>query len=89
MKKLYPDPNLFSHLLIVRTKSDRSSTYFEGNKKKCKNSIYNQLKEYKLIGEEKGISEYYIDSVAKNNESISEKERILDKLEKWTLFFWE
>ena len=87
MKKLYPDPKLFSHLLIVRTKSDRSSAYFETNKKKCKNSIYNQLKEYKLIGEEKGISEYYIDSVAKDNESISEKERILDKLEKMDPIF--
>ena len=39
MKKLYPDPKLFSHLLIVRTKSDRSSSYFEDNKKKCNNSI--------------------------------------------------
>jgi len=87
MKKLFPDPNLFLHLLIVRTKSDRSSAYFETNKKKCKNSIYNQLKEYKLIGEEKGISEYYIDSVAKDNESISEKERILDKLEKMDPIF--
>ena len=87
MKKLYPDPKLFSHLLIVRTKSDRSSAYFETNKKKCKNSIYNQLKEYKLIGEEKGISEYYIDSVAKDNESFSEKERILDKLEKMDPIF--
>ena len=87
MKKLYPDPKLFSHLLIVRTKSDRSSSYFESNKNKCKNSIYEQLKEYSLIGEEKEISEYYIDSVAKDNESALEKERIIDKLEKMDPIF--
>ena len=87
MKKLYPDPKLFSHLLIVRTKSDRSSSYFEDNKKKCKNSIYEQLKEYSLIGEEKEILEYYIDSVAKDNESFSEKEKILNKLEKMDPIF--
>jgi len=87
MKKLYPDPKLFSHLLIVRTKSDRSSSYFGSNKDKCKNTIYDQLKEYSLIGEEKEISEYYIDSEAKDNESALEKERIIDKLEKMDPIF--
>ena len=87
MKKLYPDPKLFSHLLIVRTKSDRSSSYFEDNKNKCKGSIYAQLKEHSLIGEEKEIFEYYIDSVAKDNESLSEKEKILDILEKMDPIF--
>jgi len=82
MKQLYPDPNLFKHFIIIRTKSDRSSKYFEENKNKCKNSIYNQLKTFKLIGEEKEIPEYYIDSVDRDNESILEKIRILDKLEK-------
>ena len=87
MKKLYPDPKLFLHLLIVRTKSDRSSSYFGSNKDKCKNTIYDQLKEYSLIGEEKEISEYYIDSEAKDNESALEKERIIDKLEKMDPIF--
>ena len=82
MKQLYPDPNLFTHFIIIRTKSDRSSKYFEENKNKCKNSIYDQLKNFKLIGEEKEIPEYYIDSVDRDNESILEKIRILDKLEK-------
>ena len=82
MKKLYQDPELFSHLLVVRTKSDRSSKRFEENKNKCKNSIFNQLKEHSLIGEEQEISEYYIDSVDKDNESILEKGRIFYRLDK-------
>ena len=87
MKLLYPDPKLFNHLLIVRTKSDRSSHYFEENKKKCENSIYNQLKNHSLIGEEKNISEYYIDSVGRDNDSLIEKQNILDKLEKMDPIF--
>lgn len=87
MKKLYPDPKLFSHLLIIRTKSDRSSKHFEENKKKCENVIYEQLKSHSLIGEEKSISEYYIDSVDRDNESILEKRRILDKLVKMDPIF--
>ena len=86
MKKLYPDPNLFSHFLLVRTHSDRTC-YFEEEKNKCKNSIYEQLKEFKLIGDEKEIPEYYIDSLHKDNESISEKMKILDKLEKMDPIF--
>jgi signal recognition particle receptor subunit beta len=82
MKDLYPDPKLFSHLIIVRTKSDRSSKRFEENKNICNNSIYNQLKENSLIGEECEIPEYYIDSFERDNEDISEKTKILDKLEK-------
>ena len=87
MKKLYPDPNLFSHLLIVRTKSDRSSKHFEENKNNCKDSIFNQLKEHSLIENETQIPEYYIDSVDKDNESEIEKSRILDKLEKMDPIF--
>ena len=33
MKDLYPDPNLFKHLVIVRTKSSRKSSDFEDDKK--------------------------------------------------------
>ena len=87
MKTLYPVPELFSHLLIVRTKSDRSSKRFEENKKKCENVIYNQLIAHSLIENEKNICEYYIDSVDKDNESIIEKTRILDKLEKMDPIF--
>ena len=58
MKQLFPDPSLFSHVILVRTKSDRSSNRFEENKNKCKNSIYNQLKKFNLIGDEKTIPEY-------------------------------
>ena len=87
MKKLFPDPNLFSHLLIVRTKSDRSSRSFEEDKNNCQNSIYNSLKEHGLIENEKIISEYYIDSLYKDNESILEKIQILNKLEKMDPIF--
>ena len=87
MKQLFPDPSLFSHVILVRTKSDRSSNRFEENKNKCKNSIYNQLKKFNLIGDEKTIPEYYIDSVDRDNESISEKMNIIDKLEKMDPLF--
>jgi GTP-binding protein EngB required for normal cell division len=87
MKQLYPDPSLFSHFIIVRTKSDRTSAYFEKNKQKCQNSIYSELQRFKLIGNEKGIPEYYIDSEGRDNESLCEKNRIIDRLEKMDPLF--
>ena len=78
MKQLYPDPSLFSHFIIVRIKSDRTSALFEKNKNKCNNSIYRELQRFNLIGNEKEIQEYYIDSEEKDNESLCEKEKIID-----------
>jgi hypothetical protein len=87
MKQLFPDPSLFSHFIIVRTKSDRTSAYFEKNKQKCNNSIFSELQRFNLIGNEKGIPEYYIDSEGRDNESLCEKIRIIDKLEKMDPLF--
>ena len=85
IKQLYQD---FSHLIIVRTNSDRSSDQFENNKKKCINSICNKLKEYSLLDEKiETIPEYYIDSVRKDKESIEEKNNLLDKLRKMDPIF--
>ena len=85
IKQLYQD---FSHLIIVRTNSDRSSDQFENNKKKCINSICHKLKEYSLLDEKiETIPEYYIDSVRKDKESIEEKNNLLDKLRKMDPIF--
>ena len=87
MKKLYEDPKLFSHLIIVRTKSDRSSSRFMEKKNKSKNTKYNHLKKHSLIVDEKEIPEYYIDSIEKDRDSIIEKENIINKLEKMDPIF--
>ena len=84
MKTLYQD---FSHLIIVRTRSDRSSDQFKEDKESCINVIYDKLKELSLIEADNKIPEYYIDSVRRDNESIEEKDNLLVKLEKMDPIF--
>ena len=85
---LYPDPNLFKNLIIVRTKSDRSSRDFEDNKKASLDFIKKIKEEYK-IDDQIEIKQYYIDSKYKDNESIIEKQKILDLVSKMDPIFKE
>ena len=86
MNDLYPDPNLFKNLIIVRTKSDRNSRDFEENKKASLDFIKKIKEEYK-IDDQIEIKQYYIDSKYKDNESIIEKQKILDLVSKMEPIF--
>ena len=79
MKDLYPTPNLFKNLIIVRTKSSRSSLDFEDDKKASFDFI-NKLREEYKIPDELPIRQYYIDSKHRVNDSMLEKDSILDIL---------
>ena len=83
---LYPGPNLYKNLIIVRTKSDRSSRDFEDNKKASLDFIKKIKEEYK-IDDQIEIKQYYIDSKYKDNESIIEKQKILDLVSKMEPIF--
>ena len=54
---MYPDPNLFSHLLIVRTKSDRSSRSFEEDKNNCQINA-NKIIYFKIINTEAEFDDF-------------------------------
>ena len=86
MKDLYPDPNLFKNVLIVRTKSDRNSRDFEDNKKASLDFIRKIKEEYKL---DDGLQmhQYYIDSKYKDDDSLNEKINILDLISKMDPIF--
>ena len=87
MKDLYPDPNIFKQFIIVRTRSSsQSSNEFEQNKEKSNNFIKAIKKEYK-IDENLEIKQYYVDSKYKDNDSKSEKIKILDLLSKMDPIF--
>ena len=81
MKDLFPDPNIFKHLIIVRTKSSRKNSDFEDNKK-ASNDFIKTLKEEYQIDDGLEIKQYYIDSKHRDNDSLFEKQCILDLLSK-------
>ena len=53
MKKLYPDPKILEHFIVVRTKSDRSSRDFKDNKKASINFIAQLKNEFQINDEKK------------------------------------
>ena len=77
MKDLYPDPNIFKQVIIVRTKSSRTSADFEDDKKASLDFIRTLKEEYK-IDDQLAIRQYYIDSKHRDDDSLYEKENILD-----------
>lgn len=82
MKDLYgKSPNLYKHLIIVRTKSVRQYIDFENNKKAAenynKNSLYNMINDFFSVGNKK-IPQFFIDSVYQDPDSKTEKNKILD-----------
>ena len=77
MKDLYL--NMFKNLIIVRTKSSRTSCDFEGDKEASLEFI-KTLKEESKIDVQLAIRQYYIDSKYRDNDSLLEKENILDVL---------
>jgi len=81
MKDLYPDPNIFKHFIIVRTKSSRKSYDFEDDKK-ASNDFIKILREEYQIDDGLEIKQYYIDSKHRDNDSLFEKQCILDLLSK-------
>jgi hypothetical protein len=81
MKDLFPDPNIFKHLIIVRNKSSRKNSDFEDNKK-ASNDFIKTLKEEYQIDDGLEIKQYYIDSKHRDNDSLFEKQCILDLLSK-------
>lgn len=81
MKDLYPDPNIFEHFIIIRTKSDRSCRDFNDNRKASIEFI-NQLKTEFQIDNDKTIRQFYIDSKYSDNDTVYEKKNILDLLSK-------
>ena len=81
MNDLYPDPNLFKNLIIVRTKSDRSSRDFEDNKK-ASDKFIKRIKEEYMVDDQINIRQYFIDSKYKDEETLREKDEILDLLSK-------
>ena len=86
MKDLYPDPNFFKHLVIVRTKSSRKSSDFEDDKKASLDFIKKIKEEYK-IDDGLEIKQYYLDSKHRDEDSLFEKESILDFLSKMDPIF--
>ena len=79
MKDLYPDPNIFKHLIIVRTKSSRTSDDFKDYKEASSEYITTLKEEYK-IDDQLEIKQFYIDSKHRDNDSLNEKAKILDLL---------
>ena len=75
MKDLYGnDPNLYQHLFIVRTKSDRDNKDFESNKKAAENydnkdSFYNKIKTFFSVEEGKKKPQYFVDSKYRDEDS--------------------
>jgi len=81
MKDLYPDPNIFKHFIIVRTKSSRKSSDFEDDRK-ASNHFIKALKEEYQIDDVLEIKQYYIDSKHRDDDSLFVKGCILDLLSK-------
>ena len=83
MKDLYKnDTDLYKHLFIVRTKSDRESKDFESNKKAAENydnkdSFYNKIKTFFSVEEGKKIPLYFLDSKYQDDDSENEKKIFL------------